>query len=108
MVLLLSPGFAQSRGNGGNGGDGGQVSITPETEISWTSVVGNTYQAQWSPASGDAVWSNLDSSAPSSSGSVQTAHDVSKERIYRVMETVPASGEVLVPANALADANPGF
>jgi CxxC motif-containing protein (DUF1111 family) len=92
----------------GNGGDGGQVSITPETEISWTSVVGNTYQAQWSPASGNAVWSNLGSSVPGSSGSVQTAHDGSKERIYRVMETVPASGEVLVAANALADANPGF
>ena len=106
--MLLSPGFAQSRGNWGNGGDGGQVSITPETEISWAPVVGNTYQAQWSPASGDAVWSNLGSSAPGSSGSVQTAHDGSKERIYRVVETVPASGAVLVPANALADANPGF
>ena len=103
-VFLVHPGLAI----GGNGGDGGQVSITPETEISWTSVVGNTYQAQWSSASGDAVWSNLGSSVPGSSGSVQTAHDGSKERIYRVMETVPASGEVLVPANALADANPGF
>ena len=103
-VFLVHPGLAI----GGNGGDGGQVSITPETEISWTSVVGNTYQAQWSSASGDAVWSNLGSSVPGSSGSVQTAHDGNKERIYRVMETVPASGEVLVPANALADANPGF
>lgn len=103
-VFLVHPGLVI----GGNGGDGGQVSITPETEISWTSVVGNTYQAQWSPASGDAVWSNLGSSVPGSSGSVQTAHDGNKERIYRVMETVPASGEVLVPANALADANPGF
>jgi CxxC motif-containing protein (DUF1111 family) len=106
LVLLLSPGFAQNFGSGGAGGDGGQVSISPETEISWTPVVGNTYQAQWSPASGDAVWSNLGSSAPGNSGSNQTAHDVSKERIYRVMETVPASGELLVNANAVT--NPGF
>ena len=102
-VFLVHPGLAI----GGNGGDGGQVVISPENEISWTPVVGNTYQAQWSPASGDAVWSNLGSSAPGSSGSSQSAHDSFMARVYRVMETVPASGSVVVVANAIT-INPGF
>ena len=53
------------------------------------------------------MWSNLGSSAPGSSGSSQSAHDSFMARVYRVMETVPASGSVVVVANAIT-INPGF
>ena len=80
--------------------------IAPETEVSWTSVAGNTYQPQWSPAPGDGVWTDLGSPSPAS-GSNQNAYDTTVARVYRVMETVPASGAVLVVSNAITT-NPGF
>ena len=97
-VCLVHTGFALF---------GQELRIARENEVSWTPIVGNSYQAQWSPTLVDAVWTDLGSSL-AGSGSSQSAYDTSMARVYRVMETVPASGEVLVPANALADANPGF
>ena len=97
-VCLVHTGFALF---------GAELRIARENEVSWTPIVGNSYQAQWSPTLVDAVWTDLGSSL-AGSGSSQSAYDASMARVYRVMETVPASGEALVPANALADANPGF
>lgn len=80
--------------------------IARETEVLWTPIVGNSYQAQWSPTLVDAVWTDLGSSL-AGSGSSQSAYDTSMARVYRVMETVPASDSVVVAANAIT-INPGF
>lgn len=87
----------------------GVLSIAPETEVSWTPTPGNTYQLQWSPPPGEGPWTDLGSPLPGN-GSSQSAHDAGARgsRVYRVMENVPASGEVLVTSNALGSANPGF
>ena len=85
-----------------------KAEIAPETEILWQSTEGNSYQVQWSPAPGEGPWTDLGGTVPGSD-SDQKAHDTrNNERVYRVMETVPGSGEVLVPTNVLADGNPGF
>lgn len=85
-----------------------KAEIAPETEILWQSATGNTYQLQWSPPPGDGPWSDLGGAVPGNN-SDQKAHDKrNSERVYRVMETVPGLGEVLVPTNVLSDANPGF
>jgi len=85
-----------------------KAEIAPETEILWQSTEGNSYQVQWSPAPGEGPWTDLGGTVPGSD-SDQKAHDTrNSERVYRVMETVPGSGEVLVPTNVLADGNPGF
>ncbi len=86
-----------------------QAGISLQNEISWTPTAGNDYQVQWSPPSGEESWANLGPAVPGA-GTNQSALDPSRggARRYRVMETVPASGEVFVMTNALANANPGF
>jgi len=96
-VCLVHTGFALF---------GAELRIARETEVLWTPIVGNSYQAQWSPTSVDAVWTDLGSSL-AGSGSSQSAYDTSMARVYRVMETVPASGSVVVVANTIT-VNPGF
>ena len=41
---------------------GEELRIARENEVSWTPIVGNSYQAQWSPTLVDAVWTDLGSS----------------------------------------------
>ena len=96
-VCLVHTGFALF---------GEELRIARENEVSWTPIVGNSYQVQWSPTLVDPVWTDLGSSL-AGSGSSQSAYDTSMARVYRVMETVPASGSVVVAANAIT-ANPGF
>ena len=96
-VCLVHTGFALF---------GEELRIARENEVSWTPIVGNSYQAQWSPTLVDPVWTDLGSSL-AGSGSSQSAYDASMARVYRVMETVPASGSVVVVANAIT-INPGF
>jgi CxxC motif-containing protein (DUF1111 family) len=79
-----------------------------ETEISWQSVDGNTYRLEWSEPPGEGPWTEMGGSL-AGIGSAQSAYEHSRsERVYRVVETVPGSDEVLVPTNSLAGGNPGF
>ena len=104
-VFLVHPGLATA----GNGVNAWQADISPASEVAWTPATGNTYQLQWSPPAGDGPWTSIGSSLAAKAPR-QTAVDPERPgtRVYRVMETVPGSGEVLVPVNALAEANPGF
>jgi CxxC motif-containing protein (DUF1111 family) len=86
-----------------------QARVALETEISWQSTEGNSYQLQWSAAPGGGTWTDLGGTLPVGNSDRQSAYDgLASGRIYRVMETVPGSGEVLVATNALDGANPGF
>jgi CxxC motif-containing protein (DUF1111 family) len=104
-VFLVHPGLATA----GNGVNAWQADISPASEVAWTPATGNTYQLQWSPPAGDGPWTSIGSSLAAKAPR-QTAvdHERPGTRVYRVMETVPGSGEVLVPVNALAEVNPGF
>ncbi len=63
---------------------------------------------QWSAPPGQGPWANLGERLPGSV-SPQVAYDGARDgRVYRVMETVPGSGDVWVPINTLTNANPGF
>jgi CxxC motif-containing protein (DUF1111 family) len=85
-----------------------QAKVALETEVSWQPAAGNTYQLQWSPAPGEGPWTNVGATL-AGGGASQSAYDgLAGGRVYRVIETVPGSGEVLVPTNALDAANPGF
>lgn len=77
--------------------------IAPETEVSWEADESNTYEVQWSSPPGDGPWTDL---GPGRAG--QAYDNTGGPRVYRVMETVPASGETMVTADLLAQANPGF
>jgi CxxC motif-containing protein (DUF1111 family) len=86
-----------------------ELKIQPQTEISWNSVSGNSYLVQFSTQEAPGTWSDL-GSPTNGSGALQAANDPVRTglRTYRVMETVPGSGEVLVQTNALSGDNPGF
>lgn len=86
-----------------------QTHVSLQTEVSWTPSAGNTYQAQWSPSSGEESWTDLGPSL-AGAGTNRSVLDPASagSRVYRVLETVPPSGEVFVTTNALAGANPGF
>lgn len=85
------------------------LKIQPHTEIGWNSVAGNSYQVQFSTSTSPGIWSDLGSSL-GGNGESQVAMDPmpTGSRTYRVMETVPGSGEILIQTNALSGSNPGF
>ncbi|MEO5912988.1 MAG: di-heme oxidoredictase family protein [Luteolibacter sp.] len=75
----------------------------------WPTLVGNTYQPQWSPASGG-PWTNL-GAVVSGNGATQTFDDTAGGglRIYRVLEIVPGSDPVPAgPVNAGFEAGSGI
>ena len=83
----------------------GNPSIVPETEVSWELRENNSYTVQWSPPPGDGPWQDLETVT----GLEGKAYDpAGGTRVYRVMETVPASGGTAVQVNLLEDSNPGF
>lgn len=86
-----------------------ELKIQPQTEIVWDSVSGNSYQVQFSTQENPGTWTDLGSPL-AGNGASQTSTDPVRSglRTYRVMETVPGSGEVLIQTNALSAANPGF
>ena len=86
-----------------------ELKSQPQTEIVWDSVSGNSYQVQFSTQENPGTWTDLGSPL-GGNGAPQSLTDPadSGSRTYRVMETVPGSGEVLIQTNVLSAANPGF
>jgi CxxC motif-containing protein (DUF1111 family) len=80
--------------------------IMLETEVSWETDQSNSYAVQWSPPPGDGPWQDLGAAEAREDGKVYDT--ATGARIYRVVETAPASGGTTAAVNLLAQDNPGF
>ena len=58
------------------------------TEIMWSSLVGKTYRAQWSPADSE-TWVDLAAAMTGNNGPLAILDDAGDDRLYQVLQTTP-------------------